>query len=66
MSTASVRYESNDPSTTVRNKLTVETDSDLCEAWLEVEGAGVCIDPQQAAQIARQLVNWIGDRAARA
>lgn len=65
MSTTSVKYASS-PSTTVRNQLTVDTDSDLCEVWLEIEGSAVCIDAQQAAQIARQLVDWIGDRAARA
>jgi hypothetical protein len=66
MSTTQVKYQSTDPSTSFRNLLTVDTDTDLSEVWLDVNGAGVCIDGQQAAQIVRQLSGWLGDRAARA
>lgn len=66
MSTTQVKYQSTDPSSSVRNLLAVDTDTDLSEVWIDVNGAGACIDAQQAASIVRQLTGWLGDRAARA
>lgn len=58
-----VTYGDSNPSSPAQMR--VDTDEDLGEVLFEVNDNPICIDPQQAASIVRQLVGWLGDLAAR-